>query len=292
MKKKILIILITLLIGIGVVIVLLTQSKQFGKNTIEKYTFHVENRYTQGKYYIETEEELNYFYSLYTSEINIKKEELNSQTLFIEVESGKDNKERILTEVKINQNQIEFVIDRKDTPTNDKENNSTWFIIAYVPKSIAQNVDKKDYKKPSEVLFYTEEEIKDYNFQLDSDKKYEITTDEKYYTMQNDGGSHTNVYYQLDFEDAIVVKHEDTYHANLGGTETTDKKTIYTRFIPSTFAEELEKIIKEIITKEDINGEENYEPYVIKTENKEKEIYNAETIDTLKELLDELDELE
>ena len=133
---------------------------------------------------------------------------------------------------------------------------------------------------------------KDYTFKLDSNKKYEIITDQKYLTMQNDGGSHTNVYYQLDFEEAIVVKKEENYHANLGGTPTTDSKTIYTTLIPADLSEELQKTISDILDKEDEDDGTNYEPYTIKTQNEEKEIYNYDTIDLLKELLDELDDLE
>ena len=261
------------------------------KEDIIAFEFSSSNNYHNGDYYIDTEEELNYFYSLYTSELKLPKEELSNHTFFIKVEKGTDKTEKKITEVKTDQNQIEFIVTEKNNET-EKEQEITWFLIAIVPNTIANKMDKTNYKKPSEILFQTEPEIKDYTFKLDSNKKYEIITDQKYLTMQNDGGSHTNVYYQLDFEEAIVVKKEENYHANLGGTPTTDSKTIYTTLIPADLSEELQKTISDILDKEDEDDGTNYEPYTIKTQNEEKEIYNYDTIDLLKELLDELDDLE
>ena len=60
-----------------------------------------------------------------------------------------------------------------------------------------------------------------------TDNKYIIQTDMKWLTMHNDGGSHTNIYYEVDFNKNIVVKKEEVYKANLGGTPETNKSTIY-----------------------------------------------------------------
>ena len=294
MKKKRIIIITMILVA---VLLLGGTTWFFLKSNLEKkediiaFEFSSSNNYHNGDYYIDTEEELNYFYSLYTSELKLPKEELSNHTFFIKVEKGTDKTEKKITEVKTDQNQIEFIVTEKNNET-EKEQEITWFLIAIVPNTIANKMDKTNYKKPSEILFQTEPEIKDYTFKLDSNKKYEIITDQKYLTMQNDGGSHTNVYYQLDFEEAIVVKKEENYHANLGGTPTTDSKTIYTTLIPADLSEELQKTISDILDKEDEDDGTNYEPYTIKTQNEEKEIYNYDTIDLLKELLDELDDLE
>ena len=285
------VVILFVLVLTGGAICFFLNTNQGKKEDIVAFEFSTSNNYREGDYYIENEEELNHFYSLYTSELKLPNEELSNHTFFIKVEKGTDKSEKKITEVKTDQNQIEFIVTEKNNET-EKEQEITWFLIAIVPNTIAQKADKTNYKKPSEVLFYEEEEIKDYTFQLDNDKKYEIITDQKYLTMQNDGGSHENVYYQRDFEENIVVKHEDFYHANLGGAPTTDEKTLFIRYIPSDLSEELEKQLKEVMTNEDIDDGTNYEPYTIKTKNEEKEIYNYDTIDLLKEFLDELDDLE
>ena len=294
MKKKRIIIITMILVA---VLLLGGTTWFFLKSNLEKkediiaFEISSSNNYHNGDYYIDTEEELNYFYSLYTSELKLPKEELGQHTFFIKVEKDTEKIEKKIQEIKTDHNQIEFVVETTEI-ASAKDNVRTWFLIAIVPNSVVQKIEKTNYKKPSEILFQTEPEIKEYTFKLDSNKKYEIITDQKYLTMQNDGGSHTNVYYQLDFEEAIVVKKEENYHANLGGTPTTDSKTIYTTLIPADLSEELQKTISDILDKEDEDDGTNYEPYTIKTQNEEKEIYNYDTIDLLKELLDELDDLE
>ena len=49
------------------------------------------------------------------------------------------------------------------------------------------------------------------DFALDSENKYIVTTDTKYKTVRDDGGSHTNIYYQIDLDNNSVIKCEDVY---------------------------------------------------------------------------------
>ena len=49
-------------------------------------------------------------------------------------------------------------------------------------------------------------------------EEYTITTDLKWKTMQNDGGSHRSIVYIINLKDYVVTKKEEIYHANLGGT--------------------------------------------------------------------------
>ena len=49
------------------------------------------------------------------------------------------------------------------------------------------------------------------DFVLDSNNKYIITTNMKWMTMQNDGGSNTNTYYQIDFNKNKIIKCVDKY---------------------------------------------------------------------------------
>ena len=44
------------------------------------------------------------------------------------------------------------------------------------------------------------------NFILDSDSKYILTTNTKILTMQDDGGSHMNNYYQIDMIFSVLTK--------------------------------------------------------------------------------------
>ena len=46
---------------------------------------------------------------------------------------------------------------------------------------------------------------------LDASSKYVITTDMKLLTMRDDGGTHYNIYYEIDLQKSTVKKCEDYY---------------------------------------------------------------------------------
>lgn len=131
--------------------------------------------------------------------------------------------------------------------------------------------------------------LDEYVFKLDNNMKYEITTDLKYYTMQNDGGSYTSQYYELDLENNIVSQKMTKYTANLGNKPDTSTKTIYTKKIKKSLSKEINKELQELISKEDIKDSTNYHSYSIKTLNNEKIIYNTKTINNIKEILTKID---
>lgn len=129
----------------------------------------------------------------------------------------------------------------------------------------------------------------DYSFNLDSENKYIITTDSKWKTMQNDGGSNTSIYYQIDLDNSIISKVQENYHANLTGSPRTEKNIIYVKKINTDFQEKLNSLLNEIITKEDINETHNYNFFTISSLNFEKQIYNKTTIENIYTLLEEID---
>ena len=118
--------------------------------------------------------------------------------------------------------------------------------------------------------------------------KYTIVTDYKYATMMNDGGSYTNVYYEVDFKSGEIKKLEDSY-VGFEGFKYQGKE-LYKKTLKGNILKELKKLVEELIKKEDINDPKNYSTYVIKYEDKEKEIYNKDSIKLLRDRLKEIDE--
>ena len=129
------------------------------------------------------------------------------------------------------------------------------------------------------------------NFELDSKNKYTIITDLRWNTMQNDGGSHSSLYYQIDLDNNIISKVQEDYHANLGGTSSKQKSVIYIKKIDTNIQVEVKSLVDEIITKEDINETHNYNFFTISSLNTEKDIYNINTIENINVLLKKIDEL-
>lgn len=130
----------------------------------------------------------------------------------------------------------------------------------------------------------------EYNFSLDNSNKYEVTTDTRFKTMLNDGGSHTSIYYQIDLDKNIVNKVIYNYKANLMGTPSSSEKIEYTKEINNKLANEISTILKEAITKDDINDTNNYSPITLKTLNTEKNIYNTNTINNINTILSKIDD--
>ena len=133
---------------------------------------------------------------------------------------------------------------------------------------------------------------KNYLFNKENDEisgKYTIITDMRWITMQNDGGSHNSIYYEIDLDNKIITKIEEAYRANLGGTPTTKKSALYTKKINDSLVNETKELIEEIINKEDINNSNNYHSFTIKSSNINKDIYNLDTIKIINNLLTKFD---
>lgn len=122
--------------------------------------------------------------------------------------------------------------------------------------------------------------------------EYTIITDMRWKTMQNDGGSHTSIYYKINLNYGRVIKIEEDFHANLGGTPTTDESVIYTKKLDDELTSETKTLIEDLISKEDIKTPDNYNCFTIESENTKKDIYNVDTIKKINELLTKIDNVD
>ena len=130
-----------------------------------------------------------------------------------------------------------------------------------------------------------------YVFNIDTINKYKIITDMRWNTMRNDGGSNTNLYYNVDLDNNMVYKIVEDYQANLGGKSKTTTDLIYKKEIDNSIANELKQVLVEIMEKEDINETKNYNFYTIVTLNNEKNIHNINSINEIENVLKRLDEI-
>ena len=138
-----------------------------------------------------------------------------------------------------------------------------------------------------------------YKFILDSVNKYEITTDFRWLTMQNDGGSNTNIYYQIDLDNNIVTKVEDVYQANLkckANIKCSPKHQIgiiYQKYLGSN-NESLKKLLTDIINNPDASKEpsditDNFNFWTIKSLDLDINIYDRNIIKKLNDMLEKID---
>lgn len=149
------------------------------------------------------------------------------------------------------------------------------FVVAFVAlKDTLKEKEIKDIKVES----ITKDKNEDFvNYD------YKIITDNRFRTLQNDGGSHVNVYYTIDFKNNLIVKYEDKY-VGFKGYEYKDK-VVYKKTISKRMASKLKSVIEELITKEDINTDNNYFCYTLEYCDDKVEIYNEESIEALKDII-------
>ena len=125
------------------------------------------------------------------------------------------------------------------------------------------------------------------NFILDSDSKYILTTNMKNISMQKDGGSHTNDYYQIDFDNNQVIKCQDKY-VGFKGYEYKGK-IIYTKNLNENEISELNPLIDGIIAKKDDEQEQSdpsYNYYTLSTIDYEDiKIYDESIINEFESIL-------
>lgn len=275
-----------------------TSYQDENNNEIIKYEIQTHEYFSEApnanKYFINSENELNKFYSIYSDKLDIDKNYLKNNSIFIQVEEvGSGSVQMKLSSVSFDNNTVNFIIDQ-NSPEIGTMDMAFWYFVAIIPNAQLNNLNLSNWSKPSEILTTAEDKSTDLNnyvFELDSKNKYTIITDLKWKTMQNDGGSHSSLYYQIDLDNNIISKVQEDYHANLGGTPNTEKSVIYIKKIDSNIEEDAKSLLEGIITREDINETHNYNFFTILNLNVEKEIYNINTIENINNLLKKIDEL-
>ena len=239
------------------------------EETLEVKTYAIQSHeyyddLTNFKYVITSKDELEIFKSKFTANLKLDDVDFNKNKVFIQLEvEGSGSVEKEVTDFIIDTTVL-FVIKTK-TPGIGTDDMALWYYIAIVPNSKLEDVNYSAWQNPSDVLEVLED--------------YIITTDSKYLTMQNDGGSNTDIYYNIDSKNKKISKIIEVYEANLGGTPVTNKTVQYEKNINIDDI----KTIKELYDK-DLDKDTEL-PYKINN----KDIYNSDTINSLKEILEKYD---
>lgn len=161
MNKKILYITASLFIILvsAVTILFVTQNNEKDKTIsdagIIKYELQTTEYFDEtsdtNKYYINTANELDKFYSLYSNTINIDRDKLEDNSVFIQIEPvGSSNIKMELSSVTFDNNTVNFNI-KETRPETDTMDMALWYLIAIIPNEKLSDLDLDEWKKPSEV---------------------------------------------------------------------------------------------------------------------------------------------
>lgn len=131
----------------------------------------------------------------------------------------------------------------------------------------------------------------DYVFKLDSRKKYKIITDTRILTRKDELSSYTDIYYQVDLENGIISAVTDQYPAKSASDQTV-KRSAVSKVMTEKFQAEIKNIINEVISRADDRDDGGDTYFRITSLDREKRIYNAKSIEDLKEIIKKFNDLE
>lgn len=130
------------------------KEKQTNDNII-KYELQT-NEYFSNKpdvnnYYIDSESELNEFYNIYSDRLNINKDYLKNNSIFIEVSQvGSGSIQEKLSSVTFDNNTVNFIVDTY-SPEIGTMNMAFWYLVAIIPNEQLNNLNLSNWSKPSEI---------------------------------------------------------------------------------------------------------------------------------------------
>lgn len=103
------------------------------------------------KYIINSEEELEKFYEIYSDKLNIDKNYLNDNTIFVEVyKVNSGSIEKKLKDITFNDNTVNFIIDT-EVPEIGLENMAFWYMVGIIPNKKLTNINTDNWTKPSDI---------------------------------------------------------------------------------------------------------------------------------------------
>lgn len=152
----------------------------------------------------------------------------------------------------------------------------SFFVFNYLKDNHLENIIDLEENIDSEIDIDSDENIQ---------AEYVIITDYRTLTLQNDGGSHYNIYYEID--NGVVKKLED-YYVGFKGYKYK-RKIIYEKKLSNDLENKLIELMDLLIQKEDLNDTNNYSSYVIKKSDVEKEIFSENSISQIENILSEID---
>ena len=130
------------------------QQKETNDNII-KYELqtpeYFDNKPDINNYFIDSESELNEFYNIYSDRLNIDKDYLKNNSIFIQVsqvESGSIQKK--LSSVTFDNNTVNFIVDT-DFPEIGTADMAFWYLVAIIPNEQLNNLNLSNWSKPSDI---------------------------------------------------------------------------------------------------------------------------------------------
>lgn len=103
------------------------------------------------KYIIQSEYELNKFYSIYSRELNVDTSYLKDNSIFIQVKQlGSGSTKIKLKDVTLDNNKVNFITDI-NSPQTGTTDMACWYLVAIIPNQKLTNINTNEWNKSSTI---------------------------------------------------------------------------------------------------------------------------------------------
>ncbi len=216
------------------------------KDDIIKYELQTHEYFSDvpnvNKYFIDSESELNKFYNIYSDELNINKDYLKNNSIFIQVSQVSSGSITMkLSSVTFDNNTVNFIVN-EDSPEIGTDDMAFWYLVAIIPNAQLNNLNLSNWNKPSEILLSPE----DYRNELSKENKEVLIV--KSYSRQD-----WEMYNGWAiFNDGIIYSYSGNYNISSADElknnifEINSKKLSSYKKVPAKDLEKIEEYINNI----------------------------------------------
>ena len=128
-----------------------SRNENIMKYELQTHEYFSGFNHNTNKFYIDSEEELEEFYSLFSDTLNIDKTYLKDNTIFIQVKQvGSGSIKMKLEDVTFDNNTVNFSI-TEDIPEMGTDDMACWYLVAIIPNHKLQGIKFDEWIKPSKV---------------------------------------------------------------------------------------------------------------------------------------------
>jgi len=141
------------------------------------------------------------------------------------------------------------------------------------------------FSKNNDYIYKEEKNIEE--FIIDNENKYLIRTNDQFMTMQNEGGSHVDTYYEIDLAKKASIKKQDRYKGFEGWVY--QGKVLNKKVLTDKEISDLKEIFDNIIANKDSKVEDklDFSYYTLSTKDYEEiKIYDKQTKQDILEIVE------
>ncbi len=129
-----------------------TESSEIAiKYELQTHEYYPLDKLNHRQFHIESESDLEAFYSLFSDKLEVNPEYLKGNDIFIKVAPASSGSiKHTLKDVNFDNNTVNFIIST-ESPEVGTDDMAFWYFVAVIPRDKLKNIDTSDWIKPSTI---------------------------------------------------------------------------------------------------------------------------------------------